>query len=196
MSSKQRIFLDSQNYSTDNCARSVRDGQNVNAYNWVAYQYLPVDCDAPSMRSPNFQYDHPNLRAKVGYGFTDDCLVDEDSKLRINPTGLTHDRCKLQLFERIFQGCPNLKPGVSDPGAELAVQQGTNNEQVEGIFVPCKKALMEKQLYHPTPLVECMKDIQDPNHVVPTWTWGGEPTRDYVRRKEFLNRCGYGSKFH
>jgi len=55
---------------------------------------------------------------------------------------------------------------------------------------------MEKQLYHPTPLVDCMKDIQDPDHVVPTWTWGGEPTRDFVRRKEFLNRCGYGSKFH
>ena len=193
---QKSIFLESNNYSTDKCARTVRDAQNQHSYNWLAYQYLPVDCEAPKMRSPGFQYDHPNLRAKVGYGFTDDCLVDEDSKLRINPSGMTSDRCKIQLFERIFQGCPDLKPGVADPGMELMVQQGTNNQQVEGIFVPCKKALMEVQTYHPTPLVECMRDVQDPNHIVPAWTWGGEPTRDYVRRKEFLNRCGYGGKFH
>jgi len=193
--SKERIFLDSKNYSTDCCAREARDTQNDQIFGYNVYSYLPVvACEAPKVRSPDFQYDHPNLRAKVGYGYTDDCLVDEDSKFRTDPNTLTRDRCKIQLYERMFQGCPNLKPGVSDPGAELAIQQGTNNSMMEGRQIPCKKAIMEKEIQHPIPLVPCMSDIQDPNHIVPTWTWGGEPTRDYVRRKEFLNRCGYGMK--
>jgi len=191
--SKQRIFLDSKNFSTDCCAREARDAQNEQMYGYNVYQYLPLStCEAPKVRSPDFQYDHPNLRAKVGYGVADDCLIDEDSKIRNDPSTLTRDRCKVQLFERMFQGCPNLKPGVSDPGAELAIQQGVNNSIYEGIKIPCKKAIMEREIYHPTPLVGCMQDIQDPNHIVPSWTWGGEPTRDFVRRKEMMNRCGYG----
>ena len=192
--SQQRIFLESKNYSTDCCAREAREAQNEQAFGWRVYQHLPVPCETPNMRSPTFQYDHPNLRAKIGHGQSDDCVIDEFSKLRNDPAQLTRDRCKIQLFERIFQGCPNLKPGVSDPGAELSIQQGTNNDQIAGIAIPCKKAIMELQTTNPVPLVPCMQDIQDPNHLVPLWTWGGEPTRDYVRRKEFLNRCGYGMK--
>jgi hypothetical protein len=49
---------------------------------------------------------------------------------------------------------------------------------------------MERDLSHRIPLVDCMKDIQDPVHIVPVWVRGGDPTRDFVRRKEFMNRCG------
>jgi hypothetical protein len=191
----KKIFLESKNYSTDCCAREAREAQNEQASGWRLYKHLPVPCDTPNMRSPNFQYDHTNLRAGIGYGQSDGCVIDEFSKLRNDPSQLTRDRCKIQLFERTFQGCPNLKPGVSDPGAELPILQGTNNDQISGLQIPCKKAIMELQTKHNTPLVNCMKDVQDPDHIVPSWTWGGEPTRDFVRRKEFMNRCGYGQKF-
>ena len=37
-----------------------------------------------------------------------------------------------------------------------------------------------------------LKDnIQNPNHIVPTWTWGGEPTRDALKQKEFLQNQGF-----
>jgi hypothetical protein len=146
------------------------------------------------MRSPEFQYDHINLRAGIGYGVSDGCAIDQDSKLRINADGLTHDRCKVQLYQRVFQGCPNLKPTIDDAGAELSIIEGVSTTTLEGSLFSCKKQIMEKDLSHRTPLVECMQDIQDANHIVPTWTRGGDPTRDFVRRKEFMNRCGYGVK--
>lgn len=188
------IFLDSKNYSTDCCAKEAKDAQNEQMAHWRLYQYLPVPCETPKMRSPEFQYDHTNLRASIGYGVADGCVVDQYSSLRNDPKQLTRDRCKIQLFERVFQGCPNLKPTVADPGAELPLQQGTSTTSLEGVSLSCKKAIMEQPTYHNVPLVDCMKDIQDPVHLVESWTRGGDPTRDFVRRKEFLNRCGYGMK--
>ena len=188
------IFLDSKNYSTDCCAKEAKDAQNEQMSNWRLYQHLPVPCDTPKMRSPDFQYDHTNLRASIGYGVSDGCVVDQYSALRNDPKQLTRDRCKIQLFERVFQGCPNLKPTVADPGQELPLQQGTSTTSLEGVQLSCKKAIMEQPTYQFVPLVECMQDIQDPKHLVESWTRGGDPTRDYVRRKEFLNRCGYGMR--
>ena len=190
----KNIFLNSKNYSTDCCAKEAKDAQNEQLENYFLYQYLPIKCESPNMRSPDFQYDHPNLRARIGYGLADDCVVDQYSSLRNNPNQLTRDRCKIQLFERIFQGCPNLKPTVDDPGKELPLQQGLSTTTLEGIRFSCKKTIMEEPTYKFVPLVDCMKDIQNPKYVVEAWTRGGDPTRDYVRRKEFLNRCGYGMK--
>jgi hypothetical protein len=192
--SKNGTFLDSKTYSTDCCAREAKDAQNEQIAGWQLYQYLPVPCETPNMRSPVFQYDHPNLRAGIGYGVSDGCVIDQDSSIRNNPNALTRDRCRIQLFQRIFQGCPNLKPTLEDPGAELPMLEGVSSTSLEGNVISCKKAIMEQETSHRIPLVDCMKDVQDPVHIVPTWTWGGEPTRDYVRRKEFLNRCGYGMK--
>ena len=46
-------------------------------------------------------------------------------------------------------------------------------------------------------MVKCLKDnIQNPNHVVPTWTWGGEPTRDALKQKEFLENQGFRFKWN
>lgn len=192
--SEKNIFLDSKNYSTDCCAKEAKDAQNEQLENYFLYQYLPIQCKSPNMRSPEFQYDHPNLRARIGYGLADDCVIDQYSSLRNDPKQLTRDRCKIQLFERIFQGCPHLKPTVEDPGDELPLQQGLSTTTIEGVQLSCKKAIMEQPTYKFVPLVDCMKDIQDPKNVVEGWTRGGDPTRDYVRRKEFLNRCGYGMK--
>lgn len=192
--SKKNIFLDSKNYSTDCCAREAKDAQNEQLEKYFLYQFLPIQCKSPNMRSPDFQYDHPNLRARIGYGLADDCVVDQYSSLRNDPKQLTRDRCKIQLFERVFQGCPNLKPTVDDPGKELPLQQGLSSTTLEGVKFSCKKTIMEQPTYQFVPLVDCMKDIQNPKYVVEGWTRGGDPTRDFVRRKEFLNRCGYGMK--
>lgn len=183
------VFLDSKNYSTDCCAREAQDAQNEQIHNWQLYRNFYIPCETPKMRSPEFQYDHTNLRASIGYGVSDGCLIDEDSKLRNNVSGLTHDRCKTQLFQRVFQAAPALKPAFSDDVDELAMIGGTST--TESI---CKKDIMAIDLSHRTPLIDCMKDIQDAKHIVPTWTRGGDPTRDFVRRKEFMNLCGYGMK--
>ena len=184
------IFLDSKNYSTDCCAREAKDAQNEQMIDWRLYKNFYIPCETPKMRSPDFQYDHVNLRAGIGYGVSDGCEIDQDSKLRNNTEALTRDRCKIQLFQRVFQGCPNLKPALEDPGSELKFVEGVSTTSLEGTVLSCKKQLMERDLSHRIPLVDCMKDIQDPVHIVPVWVRGGDPTRDFVRRKEFMNRCG------
>jgi hypothetical protein len=189
-SSTGAVFLDSKNYSTDCCAREAKDAQKEQMIDWRLYKNFYIPCETPKMHSPDFQYDHVNLRAGIGYGVSDGCEIDQDSKLRNNTEALTRDRCKIQLFQRVFQGCPNLKPALEDPGSELKFVEGVSTTSLEGTVLSCKKQLMERDLSHRIPLVDCMKDIQDPTHIVPVWVRGGDPTRDFVRRKEFMNRCG------
>lgn len=184
------VFLDTRTYKTDCCAREAKDAQNEGIYGWTSAQYLPVVCQAPNMRSPDFQYDHPNLRARIGYGVAEGCVVDSYSALRNDPRQLTRDRCRIQLFERVFQGVPNLKPGVVNPDVEMPLVQGTSSTTLEGVQYLCKKTIMEQPTYHPTPLLDCMKDIQDPEHIVEPWVRGGDDTRSYVRRQEFMKACG------
>jgi hypothetical protein len=181
------VFLDSRRVCSDDCAKEARDNQNDSIYKYSMYQDLPIKCEAPDARFPSFSYDHVNLRGRVGYGVADDCLVDNYSSLRNDPAQLTRDRCHIQLFSRVFQGCPNLKPGVPDPDLEMPITQGTSSGTLEGISYPCKRAIMEMTTTHPTPLVDCMKDIQDPDHLVEPWIRGGDATRDFVKRQEYLN---------
>ena len=44
---------------------------------------------------------------------------------------------------------------------------------------------MERQINQPIPLVDCLKDIQNPEHIVPIWINGGEDTRSYINRLNF-----------
>lgn len=186
------LFLDSRRYRTDCCAKETKDTQNENISQYTFYNsfLLPEKCTSPNMRSPDFQYDHVNLRAKIGVGLADDCLIDQYSYLRNNPEQLTRDRCHIQLYTRIFQACPNLRPGVVDPDQEMPLLQGTSSTSLEGVKYPCKKTLMEMQTVHPTPLISCMQDIQDPKHIIEEkWVRGGDSTRDFVRRLEFMKKC-------
>lgn len=191
MSSSSSVFLDSRRLCSDDCANEAKDTQNDNMFNYSVYQYLPVPCESPKPRFPTFSYDHINLRGRPGYGVADDCLIDQDSAFRNDPAQMTRDRCPIQLFTRVFQGCPNLKPGVPNPDLEMPIQQGLSSGTLEGIQYPCKKAIMEMTFNKPVPLVDCMKDIQDPDHLVEPWVRGGDVTRDYVKRQEFLQKkCG------
>ena len=184
------VFLDSRRVCSDDCAKEAKDTQNEGIFNYTLYQQLPVKCESPDVRFPKFAYDHVNLRGRPGYGVADDCLVDQYSALRNDPAQMTRDRCPIQLFTRVFQGCPNLKPGVPNPDLEMPIQQGMSSGTLEGIQYPCKKAIMELTTNKPVPLVDCMKDIQNPDHLVEPWVRGGDTTRDFVKRQEFLqNGC-------
>jgi len=52
----------------------------------------------------------------------------------------------------------------------------------------CNKQIMEKTTNQFVPLLDCVKQIQNPEHIVPTWTRGGEDTRSYVNKQKY-NRC-------
>jgi hypothetical protein len=184
--------MNSRRLCSDTCAKEAKDNQNDSIINYDLYQYLHVPCDGAHARFPSFAYDHVNLTGRTGYGVAEGCVVDNYSMLRNDPAQMTRDKCKTQLFTRIFQGAPNLGCGMGDPEKELNVLSGSSSSTFEGTKFPCKKSLMEKQLYHFDPLLDCVKQVQAPKHIVEQWTRGGTDTRNYMLRQEMLKDCGVG----
>lgn len=184
------VFLGSRRVCSDNCAKEAKDVQNNGMFDYSMYQDLKVDCDGKGARFPGFAYDHVNLSGRTGYGIAEGCVVDNYSMLRNDPAQMTRDRCRVQLFSRMFHGCPNLKPGIVDPDQEMPIVQGTGSSTLEGTVYACKKTLTEVQTKQFTPLVECTKEIQKAEHIVEPWVRGGDDTRSYVRRQEMLSACG------
>lgn len=184
------VFLNSRRVCSDDCAKEARDNQNDAVYGYNIYRHAYIDCVNPNPRMPDVTYDHVNLRGRVGVGLADDCLIDQYSFLRNDPSQLTRDRCPIQLFGRVFTGCPNLKPGVPNPDAEMPLTQGMSSSTLEGVQFPCKKTLMELTTNKFMPMQQCVKDVQDPENIIESWTRGGEHTKNIVKRQEFLASCG------
>lgn len=179
-------FIEENNISSDKCWRVAKDMWNreISDYSLYPNQNNYTKCTNPNIRIPDFHYDHINLRGRPGYGLSDDCLIDNYSGLRNDPNILTQDRCPVQLYERVFQGGPSLKAIERDINKELDVLSGSDTNPFR-----CKKTLMELPTYKFTPLLDCVRDVQDPQHIVPQWIRGGEDTRSYVNRAEFNKNC-------
>jgi hypothetical protein len=190
MANLSSVFNDSHRLCTDDCAQEAKDIQNEGIFGYETYRYFPIECDKELGSYPAFSFDHVNLRGRTGYGLSDGCTIDNSSELRNDPKQLTRDRCRIQLFSRIFQGCPNLRSGIVDPEQEMPIIQGTGSRDFDGFMFPCKKSITELQVNQPTPMLDCVKEIQNPQHIVEPWVRGGDPTRDFVRRQEFLQKCG------
>jgi hypothetical protein len=128
----------------------------------------------------DFAGKHRNLRPWDGYGI-DNGRVDVDSHFK-NHAIWTNDPSKQQLKTRTFTAVPDLHRGRSMPDRESALINGqdtTSNRMCNPIT--------EKQLdvFHPTVLPVCTK------HIIPTWTRGGESSREISRSPEFLESQGY-----
>jgi hypothetical protein len=183
-----KTYFDNQNnLCSDMCWMDYKNHGNEKISNYNTYepysQLLP--CENSKIRTPDFMYDHPNLRGRAGYGLSEPCHIDTYSSLLKNDELMTKDKCRIQLTSRIFTGVPQLKGCSGDINKELDIMTGTDSS-----IGVCRKNIMELQINHPVPLVDCMKDIQNPNNIVPIWTNGGEDTRSYVNRLNF-NKNNY-----
>lgn len=186
-------YFDKQNnICSDSCWQESINYGNKKINDYYTYDIQLIDCEAPNVRMPDFIYDHINLRGRPGYGLSDSCLIDNYSRLINNKESLTRDRCKLQLFKRLFDACPTMKGSLGDINTELDILSGNDSSfygNINDINYSCKKGIMEKQINQPIPLVDCLKDIQNPDHIVPIWTNGGEDTRSYINRLNFNKKC-------
>lgn len=195
MEEYKKIFYDKQNnICSDSCWQQNKNKGNKKISDYQTYSTQFIPCEEPNVRMPDFIYDHINLRGRPGYGLVEPCLVDEYNKLISNKESLTRDKCKIQLFTRLFKDCPMLKGQNGDIDTELDVITGmdtslfsTYNSDNNMNSLNCKKLIMEQQIKQPIPLLDCMKDIQNPNHIVPIWTNGGENSRNYVKCKKINN---------
>ena len=165
-------FFDKQNtICSDSCWEESKNygNQKINDYQTYSTQF--IDCEAPNIRVPEFMYDHVNLRGRPGYGLSDPCLIDNYSRLINNKEGITRDRCKLQLFRRLFDAGPTMKGSSGDINMELDILTGSDSSFYgsggENSSITCKKTIMERQIKQPIPLVDCLKDIQNPEHIIP-----------------------------
>lgn len=184
---KGRQFELEHRVGADDCARNARDLQNTSAENYSLFPMFPTqgaDCKQTESLNKFGADNHMNFRD--GYGNANGCTVDADSAMR-NGGILTNDRFKTQLNGRVFQAVPNLAHGGFVPHVESRLTQGESCSEHRSC-----NSLSEVTINRFVPLVPCLRDtIQDPRHIVPAWTWGGEPTRDTVRQEAFLKENGY-----
>jgi hypothetical protein len=174
-------FFDKQNnLCSDSCWATYKNNGNDKINNYQTYETQLVECEAPNVRMPTFMYDHVNLRGRPGVGVSDPCLIDNSSELLHNRERSTRDRCKLQLFRRLFNAGPALRGQGGDINRELDILSGSDSTLSNPIS--CKKQIMEQQTNQPIPLLDWIKDVQNPNNIVPVWTNGGEDTRSYVNQ--------------
>lgn len=185
MPSKDKVNYDlNTNISNDNCWRNVKDFNNNEINQYFLYnnsQEFNTDNKYGSL--PNFRLEHPNLRGKPGYGLSDSYLIDNYSALRNDPDSLTHDKCGIQLFERVFQAPPLLKGAEGNLEKELDLLSGSDTNVFKS-----KKSIMEREKRIGYPLLDPLKELQNPDNIVPQWTNGGEDTRSYKNRAEFNKR--------
>ena len=113
------IFDSATSICADTCWKNAKELHNKQIADYNLYQNNFVECENPHVRMTDMYLSHPNLRGRPGYGLSDDCLIDNYSSLRNDPNAMTQDKCKIQLFQRIFSGGPNLRCGNTDISSEL-----------------------------------------------------------------------------
>ena len=97
----------------DSCWMESKDIKNKNIDEYMHYNTNFIECKDPNVRIPTYYTDHVNLRPAPHPNVAnhpDSCLIDHKSQLRNDKTRQTHDRCNIQLFHRMFQAYPNLRP--------------------------------------------------------------------------------------
>jgi hypothetical protein len=183
--------------NSDACWMNAKDAYNNNLEKYSLYYNDSAKKNKPNGTLPDLSIDHVNLRGRPGYGLSDDYLIDTYSALRNNPEGMTRDRCPIQLITRTFAGGPRLTGASGDINKELDVLSGSdtrtipvlsNSDEITTVPYRCNKSIMEDTINNFMPMLDCIKEVQNPEHIVPSWTRGGEDTRSYINKAKF-NKC-------
>lgn len=175
------LFDGSDRIKDDPCAQKAKLRQNEATNCYQISNLRGNDVCRTNGKVDKFASQHKNLRPWQGYGW-DRCRVDVDSRLR-NDQIWTNDPWKTQWDTRTFVAVPDLGRGRPMPETESRLINGqdtTSSRQCGSIT--------EKQfdnVFHPTVLPVC------PEHIIPSWTWGGESSRDINRSPEFMKSLGY-----
>lgn len=188
----KELFANSGSLRTDDCSQELRNRTNQH---WSKHQlYNPATCVQDLSKDPvnRFASKYPNLRFKKGVGNTDGCNVDQDSELRTS--GFDVRRKRYQLFPREFIAVPDMGRGDFMPDLDSMLSRGAQREYEKRplMLVRDCEHVSEREFDRFTPMLSCLrKTVQDPNNIVPSWTWGGESSRMINRSPEFLQSCGF-----
>lgn len=168
----------------DSCAMKNRSLANDSFIDNRLYNfYYNKDCDCPVLDDIAMEN---NFTVREGYGYASACTIDADSQLRLN-SSITHDRQRIQLCARTYQGVPNLNKGGLVPNIESRLKNPDDTSDIRNL-----DKVMEKGFDVFTPMIGCLADkIQNPTHIIPEWRWGGADTRQDMVSNDYLNACGF-----
>jgi len=178
------LFDNQHRMAEDECYRDAQNQQSDKIMSYALFNPYKTNvdnCGSKIDELKKFVVENPNLHIKEGYGFTNSCLVDNDSTLR-NESKLTQQRCKNQLSIRTFPGGPHLNKSGFESVIDSRLTQGELN--------PSKNKSCESYIGKGfdvfTPLIPCLRDsVQNVDNIVPTWKRGGEHTRINMKESNF-----------
>lgn len=175
----------------DNCSKNLRNKTVSKSGKYNTRNFRSCNCEAPNVKEVSLQ--HPSMFYRDGYGWSshNGCNIDNDSKLR-NAKNLTNERCINQLMERPFSTVPYMG-------------RGEGNINIESKLLPGESTFQNKQCNNLSgiyidrfvPQLPCIKrEIQNPKNIIPEdsdsfWVRGGQPSRQIIRNKDYLKKCGY-----
>jgi hypothetical protein len=167
----------------DSCARedeALRNGAMMDyyLYNGWATAADKAHCRTARQGLVEFTCANENLWFKDGFGNANVCDIDGDS--RVKRGELTNGRDKCQLTTRTYVAVPSLDKGGLLPHTESHLKLG--GAQPYSHDRSCAAPLVEVGFDRFVPLVGCLRDrLQNPEHIVPPWVWGGESSRIHGR---------------
>lgn len=175
----------------DPCYIDVRNKESVGPGQYELSNYYDCLPEAPVSRDVWLQ--QPAINFYDGYGWTTNkgANIDSDSRLR-NARNLTHLKYRQQLFQRPYATVPYMGRGVGDVCAECFIRTGEDTAMNK----PCNtlSGIYIDRFDPQVPLIK--NNIQNPIHIIEedndtNWIRGGQPSRQVIRNKDYLKKCGY-----
>lgn len=161
----------------DSCevSQQIRDSKGPGKYQVT--NLVPAQAAASRI-----EYVNPTILGREGFGFNN-AMIDQDSRLRNEPTQAGRQRCPLHTQSRPFATVPYMGNGRGNPDIESSLLYS----EWARIERPCgtvTETFFENQF---TPLVPHLAaHIQNPSNLVPEvaasgWLRSGLPSRQAVR---------------
>jgi len=157
---------------------SIVDYQTFNFYNFG-------DCAKKMEQLNTVAWEHPNLRFRDGYGIANQCVIDNDNKIRYQ-SEVTHGPEKRQYYIRNFYAVPDFARGSCAPNTESLLKNGISTSKDR----ECDR-LSEKNFNRFTPYTDCFGRFMDQGaRVIPEMSTIGLNSSDIVRRTmSQQNKC-------
>ena len=176
----------SNRLNDDKCAVQSKSIYNDSiAENRLFNFYYNKDCECPVL--DDIAFDN-NFTVREGFGYASSCTIDTDSELRLN-SSMTHDRVRQQLCTRTYQGVPNVNKGGLIPNLESRLKSSDDTSDIRNVDKVMEKNFTPLRFM---PMIPCLeKNVQNPEHIIPKWQWGGSQTRSDMVSNQYLSRCGF-----
>tara|TARA_B100000401_G_C52812998_1_gene724935 strand:- start:656 stop:1276 length:621 start_codon:yes stop_codon:yes gene_type:complete len=175
----------------DSCYKTNRTSEARKPGEYSVRNFHDCDCGAPATTDLSLQ--QPATFLKDGHGWVSNkgCAVDNDSLLR-NSRNLTNMKEINQLFTRFELTTPYMGRGSNDGCVESILRPGECTVQQKS----CNN-LSGVTIDRFTPQLSCVREnIQNPNNIIQEnnddgWVRGGQPSRQIIRNKDYLTKCGF-----